>query len=148
MRKKFDRTKLKPPYPIPKVNRPKIEDEIEGWIERVLTKMRPIVKRTQYQEVVDKFMGLIRPIFSGSIDYGRLPYRNIGAVRNKVAAECLFSMLARIYIHWWDYLIGSDNALQLCKISLENLEHILDNYEQYELKFTEKSGWRLCKKKS
>ena len=146
MAKEFDRTKLKPPRPIPKVNKPKIEAEMEEWIGRILTKMRPIVFRTQYKEIVDKFRGGIRPIFSGGIDYGRLPYGNIGAVQNRVAAECLFSMLARIYMYWWDFLIGNDKVLKLCKVSLEKLEEILDNYGDYELRNLEKNGYRLCKK--
>lgn len=142
----FDRSKLKPPKAFPKVNKPKIEAEMEEWIRRILTKMRPIVKRTQYQEIVDKFRGVIRPIFVGGIDYGRLPYGNTGAVRNRVAAEVLFSKLARIYVNWWEFLTGDDKILKLCQRALEHLENILDNYEDYELRNLEKVGYRLCKK--
>lgn len=145
---KFDRSRLVPPHPIPKVNRPKIEGEMIEWIQQVLDKMLPIVKRTQYQEIVYKFKGVIRPIFVGSIDYGRLPYGNIGAVRNRNRAECLFSMLARAFMHWWDYLIGEDKKLKIFQTTLKHLEDILDNIDQYELRSIEKIGYRLCKKKS
>lgn len=142
----FDRSKLKIGHQFPKVNHAKIEKEMTEWIISVLNKMLPIVKRTQYQDIVYRFKGVIRPIFSGSIDYGRLPYGNIGAVRRRNQAECLFAMLARAYIHWWDYLIGNDKKLKIFQVTLQHLEDILDHIDDYELRGIEKLGYRLCKK--
>jgi len=138
----WDRKKLQSPRKFPKVNRPKIEGEITGRIELVIGKMLLLTDCTQYQDILYRFKGVIRPVI---FDYGLLPYVNFGAVRNKNPMECLLSMLARIYHHWWRYLAGKNQSLDPCETTIKHLEDIVANWVDYTPRYTEKLGWRLVR---
>lgn len=140
----WNRKKLKPPRPIPKMNIEKVKEEVENRIKKLLKIMMWSCPKTHQIHMLYEFMGIITPIPERLNDYGSLPYSNMGAVRNKSKAECLFSMLARVYMYWWDFLSGK-NELGICKRALINLEHVVNNFDQYELRYTDKLGYRLCK---
>ena len=146
---KWDRKKLKMPQSliIPTINRPKTEQEGIDQIERILTKMLKHIKKTQLQDIIYRYKGVIYPVKSGAgVDEGSLPYGNLGAVKRNNKAECLFSMLSRGFIQWWEYVMGKDENIPVYKSIFDNIEKILDNFDDYETKYTDALGYRLCKK--
>lgn len=144
----WNRKKLKQPREIPKMNHIKIQEDMIQWINKVIDKMIHIAKRTDYIDLLYKFKHIVRPPFHiiESIDYGILPYDPLKKVNNKRPMECLFQTLSHVFMYWWDYLLGQDKKLDLCKITLTNLENLIDNRQDYEMKYTEKLGWKLVKK--
>ena len=145
---KWDRRKLKPPRSFPTINRPKTEQEGIDQIERILTKMLKHIKKTQLQDIIYRYKGVIYPVKKGAgVDEGSLPYGNLGAVKRNSKAECLFSMLSRGFIRWWEYVMGKDENIPVYKFIFDNIEKILDNFDDYEPKYSEALGYRLCKRK-
>jgi len=142
---KFDRRKLKVYHSFPKLNRPKIEQEGVDQIKRILKKMLQHIKKTALQDTIYRYERVIYPVKGTGIDAGSLPYGNLGAVKRNSVAECLFSMLSRGYIRWWEFVLGKDENIEVYKSIFNNIEKILDDFDSYKPRYSEALGYRLCK---